>query len=73
MAKLIKLPGHIKSITGYSNPIALNKLKNKSISFSWELMFTRSMFNTEDMIEQHVILNKVAELIDKREIRSTLN
>lgn len=73
MAELIKPQGHIASITGSATPIALNKLKNKSVSFSWELMFTRSMFNTEDMIEQHVILNKISELIDKKEIRSTLN
>lgn len=73
MAELIKPQGHIASITGSAVPVALNKLKNKSVSFSWELMYTRSMFNTDDMIEQHVILNKIAELIDQKEIRSTLN
>jgi NADPH2:quinone reductase len=73
IAELIKPQGHITSITGSATPVALNKLKNKSVSFSWELMFTRAMFNTEDMIEQHVILTKIAELIDKKEIRSTVN
>lgn len=72
MAELIKPQGHIASITGSATPVALNKLKNKSVSFSWELMFTRAMFNTEDMIEQHVILTKIADLIDKKEIRTTL-
>lgn len=73
MAELIKPQGHIASITGSAVPVALNKLKNKSVSFSWELMYTRSMFATDDMIEQHVILNKVAEMIDEKEIRSTVN
>ncbi|WP_018342873.1 zinc-binding alcohol dehydrogenase family protein [Cytophaga aurantiaca] len=72
MAELIKPQGHIASITGSATPVALNKLKNKSVSFSWELMYTRSMFNTEDMIEQHVILTKIAELIDQKEIKTTL-
>ncbi len=72
MAELIKPQGHIASITGSATPVALNKLKNKSASFSWELMFTRAMFTTDDMIVQHEILTKVAELIDKKEIRSTL-
>lgn len=73
MAELVKPQGHIASITGSSDPIALNKLKNKSASFSWELMYTRSMFQTDDMLEQHNILNKIADLLDNGTIQSTLN
>jgi NADPH2:quinone reductase len=73
MVELIKPQGHIASITGSSDPIALNKLKNKSASFSWELMYTRSMFQTDDMLEQHIILNKIADLLDEGTLRSTLN
>ncbi|TDP03260.1 zinc-binding alcohol dehydrogenase family protein [Flavobacterium sp. 245] len=73
MAELIKPQGHIASITGSSEPVALNKLKSKSVSFSWELMYTRSMFQTEDMIEQHHILNKVADLLDEGILKTTLN
>jgi NADPH2:quinone reductase len=72
MAELIKPQGHIASITGSSEPIALNALKNKSVTFSWELMYTRSMFQTEDMIEQHQILNKIADLIEAGTVTSTL-
>lgn len=72
MAELIKPQGHIASITGSSDPVALNKLKSKSASFSWEFMYTRSMFETEDMLEQHVILNKIADLLDDGTLRSTL-
>jgi len=73
MTELIKPQGHIASITGSSDPVALNKLKSKSVSFSWELMYTRSMFQTEDMIEQHHILNKVAALLDEGTLKTTLN
>lgn len=72
VVQLIKPQGHIASITGSSVPIALNKLKNKSVTFSWELMYTRSMYQTDDMIEQHYILNKVAGLLDKGTLVHTL-
>ena len=73
MVELIKPQGHIASITGSSDPVVLNKLKNKSDSFSWELMYTRSMFETDDMQEQHNILNKIADLLDEGTLKTTLN
>ncbi len=72
MVELIKPQGHIASITGSAEPIALNKLKTKSASFSWEFMYTRSSFETDDMIEQHKILDTVAGLIEDGEIVHTL-
>lgn len=72
LAELIKPQGHIASITGSAAPVVLNKLKNKSVSFSWEFMFTRSTFQTDDMIEQHHILNRVADLLDEGVLKSTL-
>jgi NADPH:quinone reductase len=72
MAELIKPQGHIASITGSAAPVVLNKLKSKSVSFSWELMFTRSSFQTDDMIEQHRILNRVADLLDEGVLEPTL-
>lgn len=72
MVELIKPQGHIASITGSAAPVALDKLKSKSVSFSWELMYTRSIFQTEDMIEQHHILNEVARLLDDGVLKSTL-
>lgn len=47
-------------------------LKKKSISLHWEFMFTRSMFETHDMIEQHHLLTRVASLIDDGTLVSTL-
>ncbi|MCI1012835.1 zinc-binding alcohol dehydrogenase family protein [Herbaspirillum sp. C7C2] len=46
-------------------------LKRKSISLHWELMFTRSMFQTADMIRQHELLQRVAQLIDEGVLRTT--
>lgn len=71
MAELIKPQGHIGSISDNANAIALNKLKRKSASFSWELMFTRSLYQTEDQQEQHHILNKIADLFDSGVLQST--
>ncbi|WP_077034705.1 zinc-binding alcohol dehydrogenase family protein [Pelomonas sp. KK5] len=48
------------------------QLKRKAVSLHWELMFTRSLFGTDDMIGQHRLLNEVAELVDAGLIRTTL-
>ncbi len=48
-------------------------LKLKSLSLHWELMFTRSLFQTPDMIAQHHLLNEVAALIDAGVLRTTLD
>lgn len=47
-------------------------LKRKSISLHWEFMFTRSMFATDDRIEQHRLLTEVASLVDQGILRTTL-
>jgi len=49
----------------------IKKLKTKSLSLHWELMFTRSMFNTDDMGKQRDLLNTVASLIDAGTIKTT--
>jgi len=47
-------------------------LKRKSLSLHWELMFTRSLYQTPDMAEQGRILERVAELASAGRVRSTL-
>ncbi|SOE21372.1 NADPH2:quinone reductase [Spirosomataceae bacterium TFI 002] len=71
-AEIIKPQGHIVSITESSKPLNLNILKAKSVTFSWELMYTRSMFTTEDIARQHEILNIISDLLDAGTIKSTL-
>lgn len=46
--------------------------KRKSLSVHWELMFTRSLFKTADIEEQHRLLSEVSRLVDSGRIRSTL-
>ena len=48
------------------------RLKRKSISLHWEFMFTRSMFETPDMQNQHDLLNEIARLIDSGTIKTTI-
>jgi zinc-binding alcohol dehydrogenase family protein len=56
------------------DPVALDvmPLKRKSISLHWESMFTRSIFETPDMIRQHDILERVAALIDDGVLKTTV-
>ncbi len=46
-------------------------LKRKAASLHWEFMFARSMWQTADMGEQGRLLNRVSELVDRGELRST--
>ena len=73
MAELIKPQGHICSIVEASEPVDINKIKNKSVAFHWELMFTRAMYQTKDMSRQHEILENLAVLLENGSIVSTLN
>lgn len=69
--ELIAPQGHLALI---DDPAVLDVVpfKRKSVTVSWELMFTRSLFRTADMVEQHRILSEVAALVDAGVIRSTL-
>ncbi|MGC0314967.1 zinc-binding alcohol dehydrogenase family protein [Kitasatospora acidiphila] len=55
--------GQIVAIDDFDT-LAIGALKPKSISFHWELMYTRSMFRTADQQMQHHILDRVARLVD---------
>ncbi|MCJ0975358.1 zinc-binding alcohol dehydrogenase family protein [Pseudomonas sp. PS1] len=50
----------------------ISLLKRKSLSLHWEFMYTRSLYQTPDMIEQHRLLNRVAELVDSGVLKTTL-
>ncbi|MDE1178688.1 MAG: zinc-binding alcohol dehydrogenase family protein [Edaphobacter sp.] len=47
-------------------------LKQKAAALHWELMFTRSFYQTHDMAAQHRILNEVADLVDEGILRTTV-
>lgn len=71
IVKIIKPQGKFGLI---DDPTSFNIMpfKAKSVSTHFEFMFTRSMFQTEDSIKQHEILNKVAALIDGGIIKTTV-
>jgi len=68
---LIRPQGKIVSIVENQEPLNQSVMKTKSATFVWEFMYTRSMFATDDMIEQHRLLNRVAGWIDEGRIVST--
>src|SRR5690606_34258366 len=72
MANAILPQGKICSILPAMKPLH-PALFSKSVSFSYELMYTRSVYQTKDMISQHHILNQLADWVDEGEIRSTMS
>lgn len=71
MAKAILPQGKICSILPAFEPLDL-ALFGKSVTFVYELMYTRSVFQTIDMVHQHILLNEVADWVDDKKIRSTM-
>ena len=72
IADIVAPQGRIGLVVGLRGPLDLELLKNKSASVHWEFMFTRAMFTTDDMVRQHQILEKVADLVDAGVLRTTL-
>ena len=64
--------GKLALIDDPENGLDVTALKVKSLSLHWELMFSRSMFNTWDMQKQHDLLNHVSQLIDDGVIKTTM-
>ncbi|MEM8999498.1 MAG: zinc-binding alcohol dehydrogenase family protein [Bacteroidota bacterium] len=69
---LIKPRGHIAIIDDPKH-LDIAAIKFKALSFSWEFMFARSMFQTQDMNVQHQLLNSISELVDNGTLISTAN
>lgn len=71
MAKVILPQGKICSILPTQKPLDM-ALFGKSVTFAYELMYTRSVFQTEDMVHQHILLNELADWVDEGKIRTTM-
>lgn len=71
IAKLIAPQGTLALI---DDPKTLDivPFKRKAVTVAWELMFTRSLFQTPDMARQGMILNEIAALVDAGVLRSTM-
>jgi zinc-binding alcohol dehydrogenase family protein len=72
IVELIAPQGAFALIDDPEPPIDIRKLKPKSASLHWEMMFARSIFQTPDMIEQHRILRNISTLVDECLLRTTL-
>ena len=72
MADLVAPQGAVVAIVANQKPLSMDVVRSKSASVCWELMFTRPRFKTPDMIEQHKLLNQVADLLDAGKLRGTL-
>nr|WP_319948166.1 zinc-binding alcohol dehydrogenase family protein [uncultured Shimia sp.] len=73
MADLIAPQGTIGAIVEFDGGVDLSKLQGKSVTFVWELMFTRSLFSTPDLTRQGEILAEIASLADTGKLRSTVS
>ncbi len=71
LARAINPQGHITFIDNFDGSIL--HFKQKSVTLSWEMMFTRSLFQTPDMDAQHRILSEVAALVDAGILKTTIN
>ena len=72
MAACIKPQGTICAIVENKDVLDMQKIRAKSVTFAWEFMFTRSMFQTDDQIEQHNMLTKMAQMFDEGKLRHTM-
>ena len=70
-AAIIAPQGKICSIVNTTKPVDLAPLMQKSVTFAWELMFTRPAFQTADMIVQHQILDEAAALVEAGTLTTT--
>jgi zinc-binding alcohol dehydrogenase family protein len=64
--------GAVCAIVDSAVPHDLRALKEKSLTFAWESMFTRSLYRTPDMIRQHEMLTGIADLVEHGAVRTTL-
>jgi NADPH:quinone reductase len=72
LPRLIAPQGRICSIVRMGKPVDLSLLQEKSASFSWEGMFTRSTFQTPDMEAQHGLLEDAAGLLESGVLVTTV-
>jgi NADPH:quinone reductase-like Zn-dependent oxidoreductase len=71
MADVIRPQGKLCAIVETKGPVNINPFQRKSVAFCWELMFTRPMFETDDMKAQHDLLNEAAALLESGALRTT--
>ena len=72
MADVIVPQGKICTIVENKGTLNQQLMKLKSATHVWELMFTRSKYQTADMIEQQKLLDRIADWTDRGMLKGTL-
>lgn len=72
-AAVIAPQGLICSIVDTKQPLDQTQLKAKSAGLVWEAMFTRSTYQTPDMVAQNHLLTEIGRLVDTGILRTTVN
>jgi NADPH2:quinone reductase len=71
MCELVSPQGKIGTIVETDEKLDISALQGKSAALCWELMFTRTLFQTSDMYKQGQILARMASLVDDGTVRTT--
>jgi NADPH2:quinone reductase len=72
LGELLAPQGHVGLVVEPRGALRIgDPYKAKCIGIHWEFMFARAKFRTDDRVEQHRILSRVASLVDAGELRST--
>ncbi len=69
---MLRPQGRLTLIDDPAEPLDIKLMKQKSLSLHWEFMFTRPLFTTSDIKAQHVLLTRVAELVDQGKLKTTV-
>jgi len=72
LVKMLRPQGRLALIDDPGETLDINSLKQKSLSLHWEFMYTKSLFQTEDMDSQRLLLTNISELVDQNRIKTTL-
>ena len=72
MGELVRPHGSLLLIVGNRQPLAMDLPKQKSLRLCWEFMFSRSAAGGDTQLAQGAILDRLADLVEAGEIRSTL-
>ena len=68
IATLIKPDGQITATTENHRLIDLQQLTKKRATFSWEWMYSKSYYQTTDMVSQHTILDHISQLYNQQKL-----
>jgi NADPH2:quinone reductase len=71
MCELVAPQGRICTIVETPEKVDITALQGKSAALMWEMIFTRAVFQTDDMLRQGQILARVARLVDDGVVMTT--